>query len=159
MLRNYLTVTYRHLLRNKLYSGITVLGLAVGVATFLLTWLYIEGERSFGHFHEKGDDIYRVTLDRYQGEDLMYKKALTFIPTGPRLHADLPEVENYTRMWEYSLEAPVVINVEEEKYSETNVYHVDSSFFSIFSFELLEGNPKTVLKNIKSVVISESLAI
>ncbi|WP_339812085.1 ABC transporter permease [uncultured Imperialibacter sp.] len=159
MFSNYLLVTYRHLLRHKLYSGITVLGLAVGVATFLLTWLYIEGERSFDHFHEKGDDTYRVTLDRYQGEDLMYKKALTFIPTGPRLHADLPEVENYTRMWEYSLEAPVVINVEEEKYSETNVYHVDSSFFSIFSFELLEGNPKTALTKLKSVVISESLAI
>jgi putative ABC transport system permease protein len=158
MLKNQLLITYRHLVRHKLYSFITVLGLAVGVATFLLTWLYIDGERSFDHFHEKGADIYRITLDRYQGEGLMYKKALTFIPTGPRLHADLPEVENYTRMWEYSLEAPVVINVQEKKYSETNVYHVDSSFFSIFSFELLEGNSKTALKNLKSVVISESLA-
>lgn len=160
---HYLTLTYRHLLRNRLYTFTSVIGLAAGLASFLLIYLYIEGEQSYDNFHKKAADIYRLRLDRFQGEELMYRKALTFLPAGARLVADLPEVESFVRAWEYSFEAPVVISVknkkgEELKFSETKVYQVDSSFFSIFSFPLKEGDGQTALVNPKSVVISESLA-
>ena len=163
MLKNYLRSALRSLRKNKFYSIINVLGLAVGMAGFLLIAQYVFFETSYDNFHSQSDEIYRVQLNQYQNDELMLASAENYPGAGPALMAELPEVLDYTRLYNMGYKNNVVITYEEApdgpiQFKLDKFMYADSSFFSLFSFPLIQGNPQTALTAPFTAVISESYA-
>ena len=163
MLKNYLHSALRSLRKNKFYSIINVLGLAVGMAGFLLIAQYVFFETSYDDFHAQGDEIYRVQLNQYQNDELMLASAENYPGAGPALLAELPEVLDYTRLYNMGYKNNVVITYEEApdgpvQFKLDRFMYADSSFFSLFSFPLVQGNPQTALAAPFTAVVSESYA-
>ena len=163
MLKNYLYSALRNLRKNRFYSSINVLGLAVGMAGFLLIAQYVVFERSYDRFHAGGDQIYRVQLDQYQNDELMLASAENYPGAGPALAAELPEVLDYTRLYNMGFKNNVVITYEEAAdgpvaFKLERFMYADSSFFSMFSFPLVQGDPQTVLDEPFTAVVSETYA-
>jgi putative ABC transport system permease protein len=154
MIRNYLKIAYRNLVKNKLFSAINIFGLAIGIASCLLITLYVVDELSYDKFHEKSDRIYRLNNDiLYGGQDM--RMAQTPDILAPTLKKDYPQVENYVRLYNggpYLIKKPTVTNFIREE----NILFADSTVFEIFTFPLIAGNPKTALIDPGVIVISES---
>ncbi|WP_373511599.1 ABC transporter permease, partial [Persicitalea sp.] len=153
MLKNYLKIAYRNLLRNKVYSGITIFGLAVGLAACMAIGLHVQDEYSYDRFHRKAADIYRITEIQQQA-DGTHPVAFTPGPLAPSLTADYPEIVHSVRVgqWGYLLQAGQT-GIEPEK-----MLIVDNDFFKMFDFKLLLGNPAKALTSPDEIVISEKLA-
>ena len=100
MFRNYLKVALRNLWKNKGYSAINIFGLAVGIATCLLIFIFVTDELSYDRFNKKADRIYRVDADIMFGGNHMIS-AVVADPMGPTLKQDFPEVEQFTRFRNY----------------------------------------------------------
>ena len=153
MLNNYFKIAFRNLWKNKGYSAINIFGLAAGLATCLLIVLYVWDELSYDKFHEKADRIYRVDSDiQFGGTNL--KLAVCSDPMGATLKKDYPQVEQYTRI--YASEGAKLIKKGNEFINESKIVYADSTFFDVFTFPLLAGNPKTALNDPNTAVISES---
>lgn len=153
MLKNYFKVAYRNLLKNKAFSFINLLGLAVGMASFFLIYLYVDFELSYDRFNKKADRIYRLVCDIKTPSETL-NIPVTSGPMGLNIKADLPEVEDAVRINMTSL----VIRKDDIKIQEERCVYTDPSIFSIFDFPLLQGNPKTALKDPFAIVISETTA-
>ncbi|MDE2728678.1 MAG: ABC transporter permease, partial [Gemmatimonadota bacterium] len=155
MFKNYLTTALRNLLRHKGYSAINVLGLAIGIACCVLILLYVQDELSYDQYHEKKDRIYRVAESAtVAGRSI--EAAVTPPPWAPVLAKDYPVIEAYTR-----IKPPAsrwLIRYKEKRFYERYFAFVDSSFFDIFTFPLVQGDAKTVLADPHTVVLSESMA-
>jgi putative ABC transport system permease protein len=151
MFRNYLKVALRHIKRRKVYSSITILGLTIGMACFILIGLWVKDELSFDKFHEKKDRIYRI-LNRMQDGNADFN--ITYA-LGPALKAEYPEVEEACRvcLWFGSH-----VKYQDKIYAERNIYLADLSFFKIFSFPFIKGDPETALSDRYSVVLTEKTA-
>jgi putative ABC transport system permease protein len=159
MLSNFLLIAYRNLLRHKVVSAINILGLAVGIAAAVLLAKYVSYELSYDKFHAGSKDIYRIRHDGYKSGDLEYTEALTYHAAAPAIKESLLEVANYVRLHR----ADGMVNYyppagELVSYHETKAFYADSSFFSVFSFPLVVGDAKKVLRNPNSLVVSESAA-
>ena len=155
MIRNYIKVAFRNLWKNKGYSAINIIGLSAGLATCLLILLYVWDELSYDNFHEKANRIYRVDSDiRFGGTDM--KLAVSSDPMGATLKKDYPQVEQFTRI--YGSEGSKLIKKGNEFITEPNIAYVDSTFFDVFSFPLISGNPKTALNDPNTCVISQTAA-
>lgn len=154
MLKNYFIVTLRNAKRQKFYSFIYVIGLAVGLMAALLILAYIQDELSYDRFHQKAERIYRVNLDyNYHGESGI--SSTTAPPIAGRLVADYPEVEAATRIYQ---EGNTMVRYHDQAFDEENILSVDSSFLSIFDFPLLEGDASTALTTPNSIVITSDIA-
>ncbi|MFD1145187.1 ABC transporter permease [Larkinella insperata] len=153
MLRNYFKIAFRNLRRNKVFSGINVFGLAVGLASCLLLFIYISHELSYDNFHSNADRIVRVVME-YSMEGQVSRVPQTGTKVAPEFGRQFPEVESGVRMES----RPAVVSYEDRRFSEKRVVYADSALFSIFSFPLKQGNPKTVLAGPNLVVLSESTA-
>ena len=151
MLRNYLKVAFRSLKRQKGYAFINVVGLAVGTACCILILLYVQDERSYDRFHAQADDVYRLLIER-PGQPL---RARTQYPLAPALQADYPFVEQSVRM---SWANTHFVTYEGKTFTEQRVFYVDSTFFDLFSFPLLQGDPETVLDEPDALVVTETMA-
>lgn len=163
MLKNYLSIAYRNLLKYKVFNFINFFGLTVGVTSCLVILQYVNYELSYDQFHEKADQIYRVQHDRYIEGELQYQKAQTFIPTGEAMMNEFAEVEAYTTLFRISAESDITMrhetdNGEVVSFSEQEVYHVKGSFFEIFSLSILEGQKELINIADKTVFISRSAA-
>ncbi|WP_460474831.1 ABC transporter permease [Emticicia fontis] len=155
MIRNYLKIAWRNLLKNKTFSLINISGLAIGFSSFILIGLYVVDELSYDQFHEKADRIYRLQADiRFGGTDL--RLAVSADPAGAVLKKDYPEVEQYVRF--YTSEGSKFVKKGNEYINEADVAYADSTLFDVFSFPLIAGNPKTALDLPNTMVISESAA-
>ncbi|GAB3316742.1 ABC transporter permease [Larkinella ripae] len=153
MLRNYLKITFRNLWRNKVFSGINVFGLAVGLASCLLLFLYISHELSYDTFHQRADRIVRVVME-YGMEGVVNKVQQTGTKVAPEFGRQFPEVESGVRLEN----RPAVVSYADRQFSEKRLVYADSALFTIFSFPLRQGNPKTALAGPNLVVLSESSA-
>jgi putative ABC transport system permease protein len=153
MIRNYFKVAIRHLQKNKLYAFINVFGLAIGITSCLLIGIYIWHELSYDSFHKNANRIVRVTWE-YNFGDADNKTATTGTKVGPQFQRTFPEVENYVRTLKY----PRVIEYNKKQFDEKNFLYADSAFFSVFSFQLIKGNPATVLDAPEKLVITKSMA-
>lgn len=154
MLRNYLTVAFRNLWKHKFYSFINILGLALGLACFLFIFLFIRDELSYDQYHEKADRIYRVNFDGHAfDQDLNF--AVVGAPLGPTVLEAYPEVEQQCRFRSYGSYA---VRYEDKSYLEEDWIFVDSTFFDVFSFEMITGNPETALTEPNTIVITERMA-
>jgi len=155
MLRNYLKIAYRNLLKNKVFSLINVFGLAIGMAACLLIIHYVRFELSYENFHKNADNIYRVTLDLYKGSEYVVTDCETYGPLGPMLKSEMPEVVDFVRMFHNEVRE---VKVGEKKFFEERIYFADSSAFTVFSYEVLSGNPEIALSAPHQTVITASTA-
>src|SRR5438045_3243611 len=153
MIRNYFKIAFRYLQKNKLYSFVNIIGLAIGITSCILIGLYIWHEQSFDRFHKNGDRIARVTWE-YNFEDKVNKVALTGTKVGPQFKRSFPEVEAYVRTMKY----PRVIGYKDKLFDEKNFFYADSAFFSTFSFPLIIGDPNKVLDAPDKLVLTQSTA-
>ncbi len=155
-MNNYLKLAIRNLLRNKEYFFINVFGLAVGMACAIMVLLYIWEQSEYDRFHPSSDRLYRVYLDSKFG-GLESKVALTSPKFAFNLKPYVPEIEQACRIFRNDRDIPTVAPVSTILDSRTLLY-VDSTFFDMFGFKLLEGDPLTCLNKPRSIVLSRSLA-
>ncbi|MDQ3277714.1 MAG: ABC transporter permease, partial [Bacteroidota bacterium] len=154
MFRNYVKVAFRNLWKNKGYSAINIFGLAAGLATCLLIFIFVMDELSYDRFNEKAERIYRVDAEINFGGSHQ-NMALAAGPFGATLKQDFPQVEQYVRFRDYG---GFRVKKGVENVQENSVIHVDSTVFDVFSLPLIAGNARTALSDPSSVVISESTA-
>jgi len=159
MLKSYFLIAFRNLLKHKTFSAINLFGLATGLACCLLILQYVHYETSYDQFHENIDQLYRVRYDNWQNGRKTFECAAAVPAAGPALKANIPEVENFVRMFPVSgivsRETPQgdLLSFREDKFQV-----VDSTIFDIFSFKLIKGNVETALAGPNKVVISERAA-
>ena len=152
MIRNYLKTALRNLWRNKIFSLINISGLSVGLACCMLIFLYTKDEVSYDRFQENKDRLYRiVSSETYEGNTR--KSGSTGMMPGPAFKEAIPEIEDYVRVQSANFNVKQGTEISNE-----DALFADENFFSVFSFPLLAGNPKTALSDVHSVVISEDFA-
>lgn len=154
MLKNYFIIAIRNLIRNKIYSFINIAGLSLGLACSMLIILYVKDEVSYDRFHARVGKIYRVTSQSFnKKENKLNLNSNTGYFQGPRFTANIPEIQSFVRIegqrWDIKKGTDVTSH---------DLLRVDSNFFSMFSFPLIEGNSKTCLRDVHSVVLSEDEA-
>lgn len=155
MLKNYLKTAWRNLLKNKFYSLINIAGLTAGLAVGILILLWVQDEFSFDSFHSKTDDIYRLELFGGTGTSRQIF-SVGVAPIGPFSKQQLPEVKDYVRItgnWDYSL-----YKYQDKVFGDMRSSYTDPSFFSVFDFSLIKGNPAKPFADDQSVVITQKTA-
>lgn len=158
MIKNYIKVAYRNLIKNRFYSLLNIIGLSVGVASFLLILLYVTDELSYDRFHADADKIFRVTT--HFGSESGSQFATAPPPLSKALKNELPEVEATTRLlkWNDFTIQPLTGSNKNNVFRETRAFYVEASFFDVFQLDVLAGNPTTALKAPNAIVITESTA-
>jgi putative ABC transport system permease protein len=153
MIKNFFKVAFRNLLWNKFFSIINISGLAIGMASAVLIFLWIQNEISYDRFHVKGDRLYEVwSNDRI--DNTIRSLANTPEIMAPGLKNDVPEIENVSRVsW---TEDNLFTVGDKSIKAKGNL--VDPAFLSMFSFSLVKGNANTVLKDPSSIVLTQELA-
>ena len=153
MLRHYLSLAIRHLVRRPIYGFINITGLALGLATCLLLGWYIRHEWSYDRFHTDADRLYRVWLhEKYEGEEFI--NTTTPVPLAPALAGAFPEVAQTIRVNTLSAQ----VQHKDAQFNE-RLHLVDSNFFEAFNFPLLEGQPHQVLHAGNGIVLTEAMAL
>ena len=155
MIKNYLTIAWRNLRKNKIYSVLNITGLAIGLASFILISLYVNDELSYDRFNVKADRIYRINSDIRFGAGQLHLPVTPDV-MGPTLIKDYPEIEQFTRI--YNSNGNKLIKKGNVFITETHVAHVDSTFFDVFTIPAIEGDEHTALNEPNSVVLTESTA-
>jgi putative ABC transport system permease protein len=157
MLKNYFTVAVRHLLKNKTFSLINILGLSTGIACCLLLTLYIQDEFSFEKHFNGHDRVYRIyTAFTKEGKTDLFPRCSP--PIAMDLISEVPEIETATRVVNPPEVEVHVIRYEDETYYEKKGVLVDSTFLDVFPYSLKEGDAATALDAPSSVLLSEKLA-
>lgn len=156
MNKNYLKLAVRNLLRNKEYFIINVFGLAVGMACAILVMANIWEQLNFDKFHPGSDRLCRVYIDAKMG-GLESKAAVTSSLYAFGLKSMVPEIEQSCRIFRMDREIPVKKPISKILNRNTLLF-VDSTFFDVFGFKLLKGDPTTCLNQPKSIVLSRKLA-
>ncbi|RYU93853.1 FtsX-like permease family protein [Emticicia agri] len=154
MIRNYLKIAWRNLMLRKAYTTINILGLAIGIASCLLIVLFVQHELSYDKYHTKANRTYRMVIEgMLAGKKI--QTAFASAPAAPALMREIPGVETATRM---DSRGTFIVKKGNESFKEERIVFADSNFFDVFSIPLLKGNPKTILKEPKTLVITESIA-
>ncbi|MDN5205259.1 ABC transporter permease [Fulvivirgaceae bacterium BMA10] len=154
MFKNYIKVGIRNILKQKFYAAINILGLSIGIAAAMFIVFYVADELTYDQFHQKIDRMHRVGLHGKLGGQEVYVTS-TCPPLAHTMMDEIPEVEATCRLWEWD---NVVMKYEDLAFTEEDILLTDSNFFDFYSFRLLEGNPKTALKEPRSIVMTSSVA-
>lgn len=156
MIKNYFKIALRNLWKHKGFSAINIIGLAIGLACFILIALYVVDELSYDKYNTRADDIYRVDADiKFGGNEL--KLCVSSDPMGATLKKDYPQVEEFTRI--YASEGGKLVKKGNEFINEDNIVYVDSTFFNVFSLPAVAGDTRHALNEPNTVVITKSTAI
>jgi putative ABC transport system permease protein len=154
MFKNYFKTALRNLLKNKFYSSINIIGLAVGLATCLLIFLYVTDELNYDKYNINADRIYRVNNEiRFNGNYL--DMAQTPALMGAAMLREMPQVQQYTRI---NRHGSFLIKKGSENIQEPGVAYADSTLFDVFTLPVIAGNASTALKDYHSLVITETIA-
>lgn len=155
MLQNYFKVALRNILKHKFYSVLNIAGLAFGLTACFLIGLYIFDELNYNKFHRDSQNIYCVALHgKIAGQEI--HTSSTCPPLAQEMKNVIPGVEQAVRIRQWS---NVVMKFEDKAFTETKAIFVDSNFFEFFSFRLLEGDPKTALREPNTMVLSKKSAL
>jgi len=154
MLRNYLKTAFRNLWKNKGFSAINIIGLAIGLATCLLIMIYVMDELSYDRFNKKADRIYRLDAEVKFGDNHSVM-AQAPAPEGPTILKEFPEVEKEMRFRNYG---GVMIKKDNQNIREEAVTYADSTLFDVFTLPMIAGNPRTALVEPHTAVITERAA-
>jgi putative ABC transport system permease protein len=149
MFRNYVKIAFRNLIKHKQYSLINILGLAIGLACFVLIMLWVQDELSYDQFHKNADDIY-IVFRRDKGGLV----GVTTQPLGGALKTDLPEVVEATSI--AILPISSYIRYDNNGFDESFAL-TDAQFFKIFSFDFKKGNPQSAFENPNSIILTEKM--
>ncbi len=154
MFKNYFKTAFRNLSKNKFYTSINIIGLAVGLATCLLIFLYVVDELGYDKYNANAARIYRVNNDiKFNGNYL----DLAQVPAvmGPTMLREMPQVQQYVRInWHGSF----LVKKGDENIQEQRVAYADSTLFDVFTLPVIAGDAKTALKDYHSLVITETIA-
>jgi putative ABC transport system permease protein len=153
MFRNYVKIAWRNLWRNKAFSVINIVGLSLGLACCMLIFLYAMDEVSFDRFHVNAQNIYHLVMDDVGPDGKGIKSSITGDMPGPNFKRQIPEIEDFVRIQSNRYTVKKGTEVFDQE-----ALLVDSNFFLVFTFPLLEGNPQNALKDPHSVVLSEEVA-
>ena len=153
MIKNYLLTAYRNSLKNKLYAGINVLGLAIGITCCLLIVLYVQHERSYDQFHEEKERIFKVY--RTTNHDGYHEVGPTSAPYAEGLRNDFPEaIETAVRV----MPREGLITYQDKSFTGDRINFVSRDFLQVFTFPLIQGDPATALNEPGSVVLTAAMA-
>ena len=153
MIKNYLKIAWRNLRKNRLFSFINIGGLAIGMAVSFMLLIYVYNEFSFDKNNVNADRLYKVMRNQPSNGEIGTGDA-TPVPLAPAMKKDFPEIDQIARVnWPYDR----LVNYK-EKSLKLNVIAADASFFNIFTYKFIYGDPKTALSDLSSVVLTESAA-
>ncbi|HEX2967647.1 MAG TPA: ABC transporter permease [Bacteroidales bacterium] len=150
----YLEQTVRHLKKNKAYLLINLIGLTVGIASFILITTWIRTETSFDRFHKNADDIYRVDYRLYEEGILEQHSASGSGAVAREMKNNFAEVKAFTRL----VRSTGTVRYADNIFKEKNIFYAESSFFDLFSFPLLRGEADSGILAINNAVITEETA-
>lgn len=153
MIQSNFKNSFRSILKNKLSTTLNTLGLVTGISSFLLIYLWVNDELTFDKFHENSKNLYRIS-NTFVSKSESFSQAPSGPALGAHLHHDFNEIRNAVRVGRNSGQ----IQVGDNNFFETNMLIVDSTFFSMFSFELINGDRNTALKDVYSIVITERIS-
>ena len=150
MLKTYLKLAYRNIIKDKVYSIINITGLAIGLASSILILLWVQNELSYDKFNKNAGQIYRVVSDF--GDSKMAANSAG-MPAG--LKAELPVVKNTVRIRPANT---TLLETGSKKFEEDRIFYADASFMDIFSYPLVKGNRASALKEMDAIVITQEMA-
>ncbi|MBV7269940.1 ABC transporter permease [Winogradskyella luteola] len=153
MIKNYFKIALRSLKKNKLYTGINIFGLSIGLSACVLISLYISSELTYDSFHKNSDRIVRATME-YKLSGEVNTAAVTGTKVGPELTRKIPGIDDYVRTY---ISSGTVKNGD-KVFAEDRILFADPSFFKMFSFNLLQGDASSVLDASNKIVLTESMA-
>ena len=163
MIRNLLITALRNLRKNKFFSALNILGLGIGMAVFLLIAQYVHFEKSYENFIPGKENIYRVKLEVYKGNELIMASAENYPGAGPALKKELPEVMSFARAYNMGYKNNVIITNENAKtgpiaFRQRRFLYADSTFLSLMGYQMARGDARTALQEPFTAVISEKYA-
>ncbi len=154
MFKNNLVIAWRNIKKSKLYSALNVLGLAVGMAVFILIMLFVRYELSYDRYHDNARKIYRIIQEQRNGLGINIY-ATTPGLLAPALIQEFAEIRAATRV---KVSSDALIKVNNKIFFEKEFYWTDPQTFAIFSFQFVRGDGVTALKDLSSVLLSERMA-
>jgi ABC-type antimicrobial peptide transport system permease subunit len=154
MLKNYLTIALRNIVRNKLFSTLNILGLAIGMGSAILIFLWVNDELKVDQFHEQGAQLYRVMENQQYTDGKLFTFSSTPGPMAPFIKDKYPEIERATR---FSWPVNNLFTYGDKSFYDNGRY-ADQDFLDMFSFALVAGNKSIALKEKNSIVINETMA-
>lgn len=152
MFKSYYFTAIRNLIKHRTYFFINIIGLTIGIASFIFIALYISNELSYDRFHSNHENIYRI------GNKAIIRSqpnidATSAAPLAKVLLSDYPEVLNATSLLKAG---QLLVSKEDQKFNEDGILYADNKFFEVFDFELIKGNPESALLHPATIVLSES---
>ncbi len=159
MLQNFIKMAFRHMIRSKGFSAINILGLAVGIACCVLILMYVRNELSFDKYLGNSESIQRLALDRKYPERVRSYVVTPYSFAGA-MKETFPEIKEVVRIFNFNGpgNAPMLLNIDEQVFEEENAMFVDTSFFNVFDFHLVRGEPSEVLVQPNSAVLTVATA-
>jgi len=156
MIKNYLKIAWRNLMKYKYISFINLFGLTVGLTCCLLIATYIVNELSFDSYNKNAENVYRMTRSFNNAEGVVSLQLSTVSPPfGYYLPTDFPEIKKMTRLID---NGTTPLKYKDKLINESDVYFADENLFDVFTLEVLKGDPKTALREPFSVMLSEEAA-
>ena len=156
MLKNYLKTAFRNIKRNKLYAGLNILGLSIGLGAFFIIYLFLQNELAYDQFHTQKDAIYRVT----QGGDVMDSENMMgagITPAmGPAIGAEIPEILAFSRLENWNKR--VLVSGIKDSTEVVQSAAVDPGFLQFFDLDIIAGSKENALQNPNELLINESKA-
>lgn len=157
MFKNYIKITLRNLRRQRTYAFVNIIGLSVGIVSLFFIWIFIENELVYDQHHKDVEKIFRVST-----EGTVNGERITMATSPPglakRLAADLPEIQKAVRVAGFLGIKKNILKIDQRTFMEKGGYFAGPDFFEILTYQLLEGNPETALKEPQSMVLSRTLA-
>lgn len=154
MFKNWLITTFRNLIRDKYYSAINILGLAVGLTVAIFIILYVFDELTYDQSHLLNKRIYRLESD-FTINNKNDRFAVTQIPLGPTLKDEYPEIEEFARCINIGTQ---YFRYGDKEFTEDSIIFADSTFFRIFTHSFLYGDPEHALSRPNTMVVTKSFA-
>jgi putative ABC transport system permease protein len=154
MFKSYLKIAVRNIRTNGIFSFVKIAGLSVGLTGCILILFYINDEWSFDRFHAQKDRIYQLVCERTEQDGASKKFSIAALVQGPAFKQEIPEIEAFTRV----NAREIVVKKAAAVFTDQATW-VDRSFFTIFSFPLVRGNPAAALTDLHGMVLTERVAI
>ena len=155
MFKNYFTIAWRNLWKNKIFSAINILGLSAGLTCCILIFLFIQHELSYDKYNSNAKNIYRIT-SVIQSAGSESELAVTPAPWAPLMKKDFPEIKEYTRLLKD--EKVLIGEAGKEHFYETQMLYADSTFFHVFSVLLEQGDIHHALEKPNSIILTDEAA-
>ncbi|WP_214071621.1 ABC transporter permease [Mucilaginibacter sp. dw_454] len=157
MFKNYLKVSLRFLLKNRFFSLINIVGLAIGTLCCMYILLYVQEQYSYDHHHKDAKNIYRITTSTTFAGDSK-NMATASPPIASAMKSDFPEVIQYTRVIRTLGIKEHLISYQEKSFYEEGAFMVDSTFFDVFTYHFVKGSPSNALTEVNSIILLKPVA-